>query len=153
MGLQVRPWFVVFHRFPEPKATYMIPGRDGSHWTASTLAEFMTGPIETHFRSNSDSLFKFKYCSQESRRGLFASWDGIKPLVPAVKKMIAEIIEAFIFICEDLSERFIFASLLQAFFSIDSPFNPKKLEAKITHTQKPVKTDELFRSVSGQETD
>ncbi len=98
IGFQVRPWFVVFHKFPEPNATYIVPGRPGSHWTASTLAEFMTGPIETHFRSNSDSFFSFKYCSHESRRGLLSSWPRMKRQVPAQRKINAKVSKCLIFI-------------------------------------------------------
>ena len=46
IGFQSSPLLVVFHKFPEPKATYMVPGAFGSACTASTLAEFRTGPAE-----------------------------------------------------------------------------------------------------------
>jgi hypothetical protein len=70
---------------------------DGSHWTASTRAEFITGPIEIHFRLNSEFFFSFKYCSQDSRRGLRASWAMIKRQVPAQRKKKAEVSNDLIF--------------------------------------------------------
>jgi hypothetical protein len=104
IGFQVKPWLIVFQRLPEPKATYHVPGREGSHWIASTLAEFTTGPNEIHSRPNVELFFIFRYCSHESRSGLFASCAQTRRCVPITRGRNMKNKNLFIFIGFDLPQ-------------------------------------------------